>query len=134
LNLHKKKNGLPGTPEKAVLKSKAMGFLLVPPVVADALFHLRDGVVDQGDRLLAMAALVGVGLVELGAGGAQVLEGGLHVRLIGARAADEEAGDEDYAKHKSGDDSGTRNSFHTIGSFHLANGGKSPPALPFTQM
>ena len=64
----------------------------------------------------------------------RVLEGGLHVRLIGARAADEEARDEDYAKHKSGDDAGTRNSFHTIVSFHLANGGKSPPALLFKQM
>jgi len=56
------------------------------------------------------------------------------VGLIGARAADEEAGDEDYAKHKSGGDAGTRNSFHTVVSFHLANGGKSPPALLFRAM
>jgi hypothetical protein len=106
----------------------------VMPVEADALFHLGDGVVDEADRLLAMAPLVGIRLVELGAGGAEMLEGGLHVRLIGARAADEEAGHEDYAKHKSGDDAGTRNSFHTIGSFHLANDGKSPPALRLKQL
>jgi hypothetical protein len=56
------------------------------------------------------------------------------VRLIGARAAGEEAADEDSAKHKSGGDAGTRNSFHTIVSFHLANGGKSLPALPLGAM
>jgi hypothetical protein len=75
----------------------------VAPLELDALFDLRDGVVDETDSLDSMPSLVGVRHLELLPRGPKVLERRLHVRLVGERARREKAArDGDRENEKSG--------------------------------
>src|SRR6266702_4531746 len=66
----------------------------------DAGAHFGDRLVDQSQRPFAMAALVGLGLGELGARRLQDRDGFVHVRLRAERIADAEAGRDGAAEHE----------------------------------
>jgi len=77
------------------------------PVVAHSALAFGDRVIRVLECGLAMAAFVAIGMLQFGAGKAQMFERGLHARLIGAGAAgyesrgdggDDEKGDDETMK------------------------------------
>lgn len=58
---------------------------------SDTGLHLSDGLVDRGDGLIAIAALVVLGHFKLSPRGAQIIERVVHVRLGGMHIRDEHA-------------------------------------------
>jgi len=59
--------------------------------VVDARFHFGDGGIDGVDGVIAMPALVVPGDFQFVAGGAEVIQSGIHVRLARPRVLDENA-------------------------------------------
>src|SRR5437868_5911242 len=78
---------------------------LVPPIERHPRFHLRDRVVDELDRRFTMSAFVGRRFVERRARLAEMLEGGVHVRLIGGGASGNETGGDDEGQEQCGENS-----------------------------
>ena len=80
---------------------------LVVPVESDALLDLLDGFIGVLEGLDAMAALVLVRLLELAFGQPQMLEGSLHVRLVGAETANDATSEENKSENTDDEDAVT---------------------------
>jgi len=81
----------------------AMGGAVAPcvsvsTIVRDALLHFADGLFDEVDGAGAMAAFVRCGAVEIAAGGTEMTERCLHLRLGGAELTGDEADHENDEK------------------------------------
>src|ERR1700688_519550 len=88
-----------------MVSSPVRSAVSVVAVVLDAPVDLGDRLVDPLDRLDTVAALVGIGGLELGPGKAKVVARGHHVRLIGPRPAGDEAGQQQDAEGQHAEDS-----------------------------
>src|SRR5258706_15772734 len=90
--------------QSSVLSPSALGpQTSVPAVELDPVLDLADGVVDQANGRGAVTPLVSFRLLQRAPRLAQVLEGGLHVRLVRAGAAGEEAGTDGKGYEKRGE-------------------------------
>lgn len=89
------------------------GRRLIPTVVRDAPLDLIDGLIDELEGALAMAALVRGGAAQVGARGAQVPQRGLHRGLGSVELTGDESDGQDE-EEKSGAENGT---LHRYASF-----------------